>query len=405
MASNAQSHNDYTVGLVCALPKEQTAAIAMLDQRHDGLPNPVNDHNAYTLGCMSNHNVVIACLPKGEIGTSSAATVATRMISTFPSIRFGLMVGIGGGVPPNVRLGDVVVSTPAGGLPGVIQWDMGKAEQSNSFRQTGILNNPPSALLTAVTRLESKHEMEGSAISQYLEDMTTKYPKLALKYTKSDRLEDVCFESDYSHVATMSDPQPSISNVGKKRDYNGQIITQGQDSCRGCDRRRALKRPPHEMTVHYGLIASGNQVIKDAALRDQINARLGGGVLCFEMEAAGLMNGFPCAVIRGISDYCDSHKNDVWQEHAAAVAAAFAKELLSVIPPAQVVGARTAGKVMQSVAETVNSIRDDVSDIRSDVHTIRTAGDGELKPVVGFANPNDTCRGIPQDASQLAEPD
>lgn len=377
MASKAHSHNDYTVGLVCALPKEQTAAIAMLDQRHDGLPNPVNDHNAYTLGSMSNHNVVIACLPKGEIGTSSAATVATRMISTFPYIRFGLMVGIGGGVPPNVRLGDVVVSTPADGLPGVIQWDMGKAEQMKNFRQTGVLNNPPSALLTAVTRLESKHEMEGSAIPQYLEDMTTKYPKLALKYTKSDNLEDVCFEADYNHIPTAFDPQPSISNVGKKRDYNGQIIAADQNSCRGCDRRRALKRPPREMTVHYGLIASGNQVIKDPVFRDQINARLGGGVLCFEMEAAGLMNGFPCAVIRGICDYCDSHKNNVWQEHAAAVAAAFAKELLSVIPPAQVVDAPTAGKVMQSVAETVNSIKDDVSVIQSDVHTIRSAGDGE----------------------------
>ena len=55
---------------------------------------------------------------------------------------------------------------------------------------------------------------------------------------------------------------------------------------------------------------------------------LGGNVLCVEMEAAGLMNNFPCVVIRGICDYADSHKNADWQEHAAAVAAAFAKELL-----------------------------------------------------------------------------
>lgn len=30
------------------------------------------------------------------------------------------------------------------------------------------------------------------------------------------------------------------------------------------------------------------------------------GILCFEMEAAGLMNHFPCLVIRGICDYSDS---------------------------------------------------------------------------------------------------
>ena len=51
----------------------------------------------------------------------------------------------------------------------------------------------------------------------------------------------------------------------------------------------------------------------------------------FEMEAAGLMNNFPCLVIRGICDYADSHKNDRWQPYAAATAAAYAKNLLYVI--------------------------------------------------------------------------
>jgi nucleoside phosphorylase len=90
------------------------------------------------------------------------------------------------------------------------------------------------------------------------------------------------------------------------------------------------------MIVHYGLIASGNQVVKDAAFRDMLIKSLEGDVLCIEMEAAGLMNDFPCIVIRGICDYSDSHKNKDWQEHAAAVAAAFAKELLSVVPAQEV---------------------------------------------------------------------
>lgn len=87
--------------------------------------------------------------------------------------------------------------------------------------------------------------------------------------------------------------------------------------------------------VHYGTIASGNQVIKDGVTRDQLSSELG-GVLCFEMEAAGLMNSFPCLVIRGICDYADSHKNKKWQPYAAATAAAYAKELLSVIPVADI---------------------------------------------------------------------
>jgi hypothetical protein len=55
-------------------------------------------------------------------------------------------------------------------------------------------------------------------------------------------------------------------------------------------------------------------------------------ILCVEMEAAGLMDAFPCLVIRGICDYADSHKNKQWQPFAAAVAAGYAKELLLVIP-------------------------------------------------------------------------
>ena len=65
-------------------------------------------------------------------------------------------------------------------------------------------------------------------------------------------------------------------------------------------------------------------------------------MLCFEMEAAGLMNNFPCLVVRGICDYADSHKNKQWQPYAAATAAAYAKELLSVIPSAEVAEIRTA---------------------------------------------------------------
>ncbi len=61
--------------------------------------------------------------------------------------------------------------------------------------------------------------------------------------------------------------------------------------------------------------------MKDAKRRDEISNDIGESVLCFEMEAAGLMNDFPCLVIRGICDYSDSHKNKEWQRYAAAIAA------------------------------------------------------------------------------------
>jgi hypothetical protein len=50
------------------------------------------------------------------------------------------------------------------------------------------------------------------------------------------------------------------------------------------------------------------------------------------MEAAGLMDGLPTLVIRGICDYCDSHKQKEWQGYAALTAAAYVKWLLSAMP-------------------------------------------------------------------------
>jgi nucleoside phosphorylase len=312
-----RSHNDYTIGWVCALPAEQTAAKAMLDEIHASVPKPPGDPNNYTLGSIGSHNIVIACLPKGQIGNNSSATVATWMVSTFPRIKFGLMVGIGGGVPPKVRLGDVVVSTPVGQFPGVVQWDMGKARDGGTFERTGALNNPPTALVSALAKLETEHEMNGTKIPQYLGTMKANWPALT-EYLRSDSLEDVLFKTDCHHVEEI-DPD----------DEDG--WDEDDDGCRACDKTMIVKRKPRGAKVHYGLIASGNQVIKNAAFRKELNQRLGNHVLCVEMEAAGLMNNFPCVVIRGICDYADSHKNKAWQRHAAAMAAGLAKELLQYV--------------------------------------------------------------------------
>ena len=125
--TRAIAKDDYTVGWVCALPSEMAAAKVMLDEIHPDLAEQdPSDHNNYILGKIQNHNVVIACLPAGVYGLTPAATVAKDMLRTFKSIRFGLMVGIGGGAPSSnhdIRLGDIVVSQPSGTSGGVIQYD------------------------------------------------------------------------------------------------------------------------------------------------------------------------------------------------------------------------------------------------------------------------------------------
>ncbi|RYP57870.1 hypothetical protein DL770_010563 [Monosporascus sp. CRB-9-2] len=272
---------DYTIGWVCALSIELAAAQEMLDEEHGDLDYDPNDTNIYTLGRIGEHNVVIACLPEGQTGTNSAAAVAVQMQSAFTSIRFGLMVGTGGGVPSmeaDIRLGDVVVSRPNKVHGGVVQYDFGKATPSG-FKRTGFLNTPPTILLSAVTKLRANRVRGKSRVTEY----ASKLDSLPT-FTREDAGPDVLFEADYNHVEGAACEQCSIERAVERQSRDNQ-----------------------EIVVHYGTIASGNRVMRDAAERDRVSSELG-GVLCFEMEAAGLMNCFPCLVIRGICDYADSHK-------------------------------------------------------------------------------------------------
>ena len=165
---------DYTIGWVCALPVEVTAARVMLDERHQDLPRNENDTNIYTFGRIGDHNIVIAGLPAGQTGNNSAAAVAAEMKAVFPSIRFGLMVGIGGGVPSaeiDIRLGDVVVSQPHSTHGGVVQYDFGKSTP-NGFERTGSFNTPPTILLNAVAKIQADRFEGISRLSEYLPKLT-----------------------------------------------------------------------------------------------------------------------------------------------------------------------------------------------------------------------------------------
>jgi nucleoside phosphorylase len=297
---------EYRVGVVCALPKEMTAVRAVLDEEHEPFKSKdIQDHNTYVLGQVHEHNVVIACLPAGIYGTNAAATVAKDMLRTFTGLRVGLMVGIGGGIPNlenglDIRLGDVVVSQPDNTCGGVVQYDLGKNLGKDKFERKGILRPPPTLLLTALSSLQSQHDLEGSQIPKFLAEMIKRRPNLA--------------KVGYGYPGTEKDSL--------------HCSHQGSSQCARCQDGIIWResRDDQSPVVHYGVIASGNELIKNAVERDRLGEKW--GAKCVEMEAAGLMNDFPCIVIRGICDYADAYKNDVWQKYAAATAAAYAKELL-----------------------------------------------------------------------------
>lgn len=325
---------EYTIGWICALPTEHTAACLFLDEEH-GQPDPdhiaAGDNNAYELGVMAGHKVVIAVLPHGEYGTSTAATVATNMLRSFPNIKVGLMVGVGGGAPTSdndIRLGDVVVSSPKDGKGGVYQYDYGKRIQGHEFKPTGHLNQPPSAVLTAMALLVSRYERKGNQIGQAVDAILEENPRLRKKYGRPEV--DILYASNVVHP--HGDDRRNCEELCETKPPN--IVN-----------RLPRDEDEDNPAVHFGTIASGNSLMKNALVRDSLARE---GVLCFEMEAAGLTNHFPCLVVRGICDYSDSHKNKGWQGYAAMTAAAYTKDLLKVMLPKRVESEKKLTTVLES---------------------------------------------------------
>jgi len=332
-AATMSDPGKYSVGWICAISTEHTAARQFLDEQH-GEPAHVSQHdnNSYTLGRVGQHNVVIAALPEAEYGIASAATVARDMLHSFPNIRIGLMVGVGGGAPSrrhDIRLGDVVVSSPGGGHGGVYQYDFGKTMQTQKFCPTGVLDQPPTLLRAAIANIKTQHEEDGNQIDDAITSALGRKPKLRRKYARPEKKSDRLYKAGFVHPRGAGECDELCGTEASNLVF-----------------RKARGEDEDISAIHYGLVASANQVMKDALTRDALIGEK--GVLCFETEAAGLMNHFPCLIIRGICDYSDSHKDKKWQGYAAMAAAAYAKDILKRIAPTRVENERKIAEALVS---------------------------------------------------------
>jgi hypothetical protein len=196
----------------------------------------------------------------------------------------------------------------------------------------GFLDQPPAILRTAVNGLKTHYEIEGyKRLEESIDNILEKKPGLAKKYKRPDRSDDRLYRPEIAHPVN---------------DTRSCTIVCGSDPSM-LDHRPERCKTEDNLQIHYGLIASANQLMKDATIRNRLAAEK--DVLCFEMEAAGLMNHFPCLVIRGICDYSDSHKSKEWQGFAAMAAAAYAKDLLKRIPPNRIENEK---KIRESLSDS-----------------------------------------------------
>ncbi|KAI7766953.1 hypothetical protein LZL87_013565 [Fusarium oxysporum] len=315
--SRPSDRRGFEIAIICALTLEADAVEALFDHHweDDGLPfdKEPGDPNAYSIGVIGRFNVVLAYMP--GMGKANAATVAANCGKSFPSIKLALVVGICGIVPfgptkDEIILGDVIISN------GVIQYDFGRRRPEDFIRKDTLLdvlgrpNLEIRGVLAKLKALRYRRRLTAK-IEEYLEilqqdqDLRAEYPG-----TTEDRL----FEASYRHA----DDQRSCEQVG----CNGELVSRS---------RLSTTDVPLRPAIHFGLIASGDTVMKSGEDRDRVASTE--DVIAFEMEGAGVWDSFPCIIIKGGCDYGDSHKSKVWQRYAAATAAACAKAFLDFWTP------------------------------------------------------------------------
>jgi nucleoside phosphorylase/tetratricopeptide (TPR) repeat protein len=286
-----------TIGIITALPKEFVAVKLLLSNTQEIHVNGQGAGRRYVVGSISssNGNCHWVALALADMGNNIASVYATLLVQNFPVVESILMVGIAGGVPnptkpeDHVRLGDIVVSNKKG----VIQYDMVKLQEVRCCPIT-----PSAKLIEAVRFLEAQELQRQRPWDSKIEFILNE-----LKHDRPDAATDKLFDSNT--------PSKQVTHPA--------------------DLRRLLNQP----RVFLGPVASANELLKDPIKRDSLRDAF--GVKAVEMEGSGIADAtWMCElgylVVRGICDYCDSHKNDVWQEYAAASAAAYAVALIESLP-------------------------------------------------------------------------
>ncbi|KAK2669578.1 Nucleoside phosphorylase domain [Fusarium oxysporum f. sp. vasinfectum] len=310
--SRPSDRRGFEIAIICALALEADAIEALFDHHWeaDGPPfdKEPGDPNAYSTGVIGRFNVVLAHMP--GMGKVHAATVASNCGKSFPSIKLALVVGICGVVPfgpakDEIILGDVIISN------GVIQYDFGRQLPERFARKDTLLEVPgrPNMEIRGVlAKLEGlRHRRQlNTKIEGYLAVLQSD-PELHAEYPGATK--DRLFEASYRHT----DDHRSCEQLG----CNGELVSRS---------RLSTADVPTKPAIHFGLMASGDAVMKSGEDRDRI--AIAEGIIAFEMEGAGVWDSFPCIIIKGGCDYADSHKSKVWQRYAAATAAACAKAFL-----------------------------------------------------------------------------
>ena len=302
----------FEIALICALPLEAECVQEVFDKfwedKGKKYRKAAGDPNAYTAGVIGEHNVMLAYIP--GMSVASAAAVAGTIRVSFSNIKLALVVGVCGGMPYDtdgreILLGDMIISQA------LIQYDFGRQYAKEFKKKTSIqetLGRPSPEIRPIQAKLGTsryKKRMQ-SDIATFLEEIETKLPK-----TKPlTRENDVLYHSSYVHQHHAS----AACECGEgdricEAALNLACEDLGSEAVMRVARNRLDDTKPQPV-VHFGVMGSGNKVIKSGLHRDQVAKA--DGIIAFEMEGAGVWDYFPSILIKGVCDYADSHKRKGW---------------------------------------------------------------------------------------------
>ncbi|KAK6498713.1 hypothetical protein TWF481_011289 [Arthrobotrys musiformis] len=344
-----ESRDDFEIAIICAVQPEYDAVALVIDQSWDEAGyeygRAPEDRNTYKTGRIGRYNVVLALLP--GMGKANAANAASDFRSSFRGIEIALIVGICGGVPFNkdeeIILGDVIISGS------IVQYDFGrrytnKFQRKSDFGESlGRASPNVRSLLAALSTDDGSEWLERRTL-HHLEELQGRARgrrRLKGKYDYPGADKDKLFESSYRHKHHASFNCDTCDHCHVDADDTCHTAMTGA-ACSEllCDekylvhRMRLEEKLKHTVLaseiqqpyVHIGTVGSGDTVMRSSQERDRIAKE--DNIIAFEMEGAGVWDNLSCIIIKGVCDYCDSHKNKNWQDFASATAASAMKALL-----------------------------------------------------------------------------
>ncbi|KAJ0178810.1 hypothetical protein K1T71_005585 [Dendrolimus kikuchii] len=309
-----------SIAVITALYCEKQAVDAMMDNQETYVRyTTVGESNVYTLGTIGAHRVVTTKLPsvgRTREAMTAAGNTTTRLLGIFQKVEYVFLVGVGGGVPHytdytrHVRLGDVVVSTPATDLPEKYVYVFCEKADRNGKGGWDYEVKPykPSNFLLQdiAIRLTKSPTLWNTYVNEGLDRLRGVPGRWEPPAGATDRL---CVEVGEGAYIEVAHPAPQ----GDQIDESGSL------------------------RVHCAPVAGGRLVACAGEARAAFAAHARAKAYDCELDAvldSVVGNRKDCFVsIRGISDYRDGTRGKEWQPHAALAAAAVMKGIIAAMDP------------------------------------------------------------------------